>query len=509
MKCIIPGNNVKVFGRTIHCLSKIGEDLYIEPLDHGLALRTVNSSRSAYACFTFAPTFFYIYDDGRVLNSSQQIQDEDSAFKCKITMKSCLSVFKSLSTIEKTVEKCKIKLNNSDSRLTFTLYCKHGITKTYNLTYQETESLQAVFSKDLCPNKLVAQSRLLCDAVSNFQTSQEEISIIVSPERVSLKNYVDDEPDPTRVMHTEMCLLPEEFEDYTIGIDTEVTFCLKELRAILSFADSCGLQISVIFEMLGKPIVFCLDGEGVFEASFVLATLAEPSSTQNSAQQHQQQQQQSSISTSTQKTVQRHRTKETPIQARQQNKKPDNRSESSIKEIHRGTKPFQNRTTDLSKPSTSNTRKGAGDAKQSDETNRFLPKWNSGKEDVVARRPRDVVDEGDDNSNASSESFTFQGPVRQQDRGTKTVESVRSTTTTDKQDKPSSDTVGDLDQTTSDVDMPSDDDNDNEFEFIPSTPPAKKFKSIFFGSSQSQNTSQQVNIKPAVVLAEDTDEESD
>ena len=34
-----------------------------------------------------------------------------------------------------------------------------GIVKTYNLTYQETETLQAVFSKDLCPNHIVADAK--------------------------------------------------------------------------------------------------------------------------------------------------------------------------------------------------------------------------------------------------------------------------------------------------------------------------------------------------------------
>ena len=36
--------------------------------------------------------------------------------------------------------------------------------------------------------------RLLADAVVNFQTNQEEITLLITPEKISLKNYVDDEP---------------------------------------------------------------------------------------------------------------------------------------------------------------------------------------------------------------------------------------------------------------------------------------------------------------------------
>lgn len=37
------------------------------------------------------------------------------------------AVFKSLSSLEKTVEKCQIVLQEQKNRLTFTLHCKHGI----------------------------------------------------------------------------------------------------------------------------------------------------------------------------------------------------------------------------------------------------------------------------------------------------------------------------------------------------------------------------------------------
>ena len=272
MKCIIPSRCVKLFGRSIHCLSKIGDELFFEALKDGLALRTVNSSRSAYASFTFSKMFFYEYDQGCEYIDNSNPSD---LLKCKLTMKSCLSIFKSLATIEKTVDQCKIDFRPEECRLIFTLYCKHGITKTHNLTYQECESLQAVFSKDLCPNLIVAQSKVMQDAVANFPNSCEEITLVVCPEFVKLKNYVDDEPDPSKVVHTEMTLVPEEFDDIQIGVDTQVTFCLKELRAILSFSEFLNQPVSLHFEHAGRPIVFSLDSDSLYQGDFVMATLSE------------------------------------------------------------------------------------------------------------------------------------------------------------------------------------------------------------------------------------------
>ena len=42
--------------------------------------------------------------------------------------------------------------------------------------------------------------------------------------------YSFDADGSTRVSVTEVSLTPQEFDDYQIGVDVNVTFCLKELR---------------------------------------------------------------------------------------------------------------------------------------------------------------------------------------------------------------------------------------------------------------------------------------
>uniref|UniRef100_A0A452QG35 Cell cycle checkpoint control protein RAD9A n=1 Tax=Ursus americanus TaxID=9643 RepID=A0A452QG35_URSAM len=117
MKCLVTGGNVKVLGRAVHSLSRIGDELYLEPLEDGLSLRTVNSSRSAYACFLFAPLFFQQY---------QAAASGQEALRCKILMKSFLAVFRSLAMVEKSVERCCISLNGRSSRLVVQLHCRYG-----------------------------------------------------------------------------------------------------------------------------------------------------------------------------------------------------------------------------------------------------------------------------------------------------------------------------------------------------------------------------------------------
>ncbi|KAM3913193.1 cell cycle checkpoint control protein RAD9A [Leptodactylus fuscus] len=263
VKCVVTGTNIKVLGRAVHSLSRIGEELYFEPLDDGLFLRSVNSSRSAYACFTLTPLFFCTYE---VTGGTCQ---------CKIYMKSVLSVFRSLASLEKTVEKCVIRLNTASSRLVIQLFCKYGVTKTHNLSYQECESLQAVYNPELCPNVLRAQARLLSDAVVHFPVTLAEVTLSASPcGKVTLRNYVEEETDPGKAMLTELSLSREEFLDYQLQELREITFCLREFRGLLAFADSSGLPISIHFDSAGCPVVFAVD-DTVLEAHFVLATLSD------------------------------------------------------------------------------------------------------------------------------------------------------------------------------------------------------------------------------------------
>ncbi|XP_016426477.1 cell cycle checkpoint control protein RAD9A-like [Sinocyclocheilus rhinocerous] len=193
MDCVATGGNVKVLAKAIHSLSRIGEELYLEPMEDGLL---------------------------------------------------------------------------------------NWLLKTHNLSYQDCESLQAVFDKESCANVLQAQPRLMVDTVLHFPPSLEEVNLSVSSNRVWLRNHVEDDADSSRAMMTELCLSSEEFDHFAVGSQTSVTFCLKELRGLLVFAESSGLPVSMYFDEPGSPVILSVT-DSVLEANFVLATLSEDSHPKN------------------------------------------------------------------------------------------------------------------------------------------------------------------------------------------------------------------------------------
>ncbi|XP_004278054.1 cell cycle checkpoint control protein RAD9A isoform X4 [Orcinus orca] len=267
MKCLVTGSNVKVLGKAVHSLSRIGDELYLEPLEDGLSLRTVNSSRSAYACFLFAPLFFQQY---------QAATPGQDPLRCKILMKSFLSVFRSLAMLEKTVEKCCISLNGRSSRLVVQLYCKYGVRKTHNLSFQDCESLQAVFDPAVCPHVLCAPARVLGEAVLPFPPALAEVTLgIGRGHRIILRSYQEEADSTVKAMVTEMSIGGEDFQQLQAQEGVAITFCLKEFRGLLSFAESANLSLSIYFDGPGRPAIFAIK-DSLLDGHFVLATLSEP-----------------------------------------------------------------------------------------------------------------------------------------------------------------------------------------------------------------------------------------
>ncbi|XP_059486504.1 cell cycle checkpoint control protein RAD9A [Neocloeon triangulifer] len=274
MKCHIPSANVKVLGKAIQTLSKIGDELYVEPYAGGIHFRTVDSRRAAFASFNFDRSFFIHYSptnrDHQPSSSQSQAAEPEL---CKVPMKSCLAAFR---THNVNVEMCKIFFANHGQGgrvLVFQLCCRHSICKTYYVPVIQTESLQAHYNKDSTKNKLIAQSKLLIDALHSFNKNQDDITISVSSSRVILRNFTDASEAMKNTMRTELALESSEFDALQIGVETTITFNLRELRALLSFAEACNITVSGHFDTPGRPIVFCVTNQPSFEAQFVLATM--------------------------------------------------------------------------------------------------------------------------------------------------------------------------------------------------------------------------------------------
>ncbi|CAH8615730.1 unnamed protein product, partial [Dicrocoelium dendriticum] len=261
MKLSFHQTELKVFIRCINSLGKLGQEIYFDWTSDGLVLKTVNSSRSAYAAVTFKHNFFVKVTD---IESS-------SSLRFKIPSRSCSNVFKLSSTLERTVQKCRILLTSNATVLVVQFFCKYGIVKTFNMSIIECEHLEAVCSPEQSANHLVLSTKVLCEVLQNFRQSSEEITVVLRDGECNFQNYVL-HGDPTGIS-TQLPLSATEFDSYLVTFPCDLTFCQKELRALLGFCDLISPALRIYCDRPGRPVVFACTHETRLSARFVLATL--------------------------------------------------------------------------------------------------------------------------------------------------------------------------------------------------------------------------------------------
>lgn len=107
----------------------------------------------------------------------------------------------------------------------------------------------------------------------------------MTSESLIIKNFGDTPTDLSRIIRSQVTIKPFEFSSYTIGTDTNITFTMKEFRALLGFAEGLNLPVQLHFEITGKPAVFIVHNGTTIEAHFVLATSKPDIATQYTSQQ--------------------------------------------------------------------------------------------------------------------------------------------------------------------------------------------------------------------------------
>ncbi|XP_050457236.1 cell cycle checkpoint control protein RAD9B isoform X2 [Cataglyphis hispanica] len=193
---------------------------------------------------------------------------------------SAMTVFKSAHTLDKQVENCHIHLEVDSCNLVFILKYKNGVNKSHLSPILDPEKLQASYTKAGMTNELTSRARTLVDALQNFPQNLIEITLEITLHKLFLRNYVDDASVMVNTTRTQLSFGVGEFDRYIMGNETTITFCLKEVRALLTFSESIGIPININFETAGRPMLLTLKNLG-FEANLLLSTLSPDSDSQS------------------------------------------------------------------------------------------------------------------------------------------------------------------------------------------------------------------------------------
>nr|XP_037278572.1 LOW QUALITY PROTEIN: cell cycle checkpoint control protein RAD9A-like [Rhipicephalus microplus] len=259
MKYTIPASNVKLFGRAVQTLTKVGDEVYVIADERTLSLKAFSASRSSYMCFSFERNFL------------AQAEVESEGYRGKLSARSSLLAFRSVQTLDRTVEEVHRRVDLAIRQLV-ALRFRRGLTKRFWLPLIEYEELQFSFRADSYARSVCGQAKLLSDVLGNFPVNVPEVTLRLSPDRLDCL-HAPEGADTQRSVRTSVSVQAAELDDLQCSGDVaELTVCLRGLRAALGFFE--GLTVRLQLDEPGMPLVGRLDGVPGLEATYVAATLA-------------------------------------------------------------------------------------------------------------------------------------------------------------------------------------------------------------------------------------------
>lgn len=181
------------FYDALTCLSKFSEFLSLEARYGQLSLAALNLSKSAYASFTFEKEeFFLLYEYDALTRAGDR-------FSCSILNKALASIFRGRlgdsRTGEGAIERCQTVFEDGadgeECRLVVKLIYRQGVTKTFRLTYEAAEMMQAVFDKSRATNNWRASGRMLKEFAEHFGPKTEQLDITSKEDQATLTSYTE------------------------------------------------------------------------------------------------------------------------------------------------------------------------------------------------------------------------------------------------------------------------------------------------------------------------------
>merc|ERR1739844_67010 len=142
-------------------------------------------------------------------------------------MRSILMGFNRLNVLEKTVLQMHIHVLPNESKVKIQLICKYSVTKLYTFPFIESERLEMYREISNEGDTFSCQAKVLNEAVVNFLKNQEEVTMIASPNKFVMKNYISSNPKENQTaVHTELTMHPNEFQSFDVNSDCSITYCL-------------------------------------------------------------------------------------------------------------------------------------------------------------------------------------------------------------------------------------------------------------------------------------------
>lgn len=188
------------------------------------------------------------------------------------------------------IEKCEVSFQDDPSRpecrLLVKLICRHGVLKTYKLTYEEVELMAPIFDRDMARNRWTISSRLMMEYMVHFGPKAEQFDISSDNGRASFTSFTEKVMDGKEIlkmaMHTNIALDTSDFELWDAEEKIHIAVSLKDIKAIVTHAGSLNASLSAFYSDPGRPLQLAYEHDGM-KCEFTLMTMADVRASQTFA----------------------------------------------------------------------------------------------------------------------------------------------------------------------------------------------------------------------------------
>jgi len=314
MDCILPGHSIRQFCSAITALSRVGDDLYIEfDPTSGLALRSLNDAKSAYACARFEPGFFErcttsptneeARNGSRKRNRDDASQESSTRFACRVPFRALAIVIRP----RKNVLSLRVFNETIDSALYLSFQFQvqeeeHDYIVTHQVKAASARGVAAVAPIDDA-SELQCLPHTLSQLLDPLpETNNAALALRKSSDAASAYSFYEDEQKNVKTqdkdaavsasrLKSETAVGKDEFlvfdfrsdraiaSDVPQNVNDEVVlvFPLTQAKALLKMCKQISsteqeLPMTMYFHWGGRPLVFSTE-TGPFSVQLVLATL--------------------------------------------------------------------------------------------------------------------------------------------------------------------------------------------------------------------------------------------
>ena len=242
--------------------------------------------------------------------SSDQAVDDSQAL---------LSVFKGRladsRSGEGVVERCEASIEDENDevqcRLVIKMFCQQGtrmldivlafltasgVIKTYQLTYESVEVMQAIFDRTRASNRWKIQAKMMREYADYFGPKTEQLDICYDQEQVILTSYTEKivhgkgraiRKDNHKIfgltaflevlkqpLQTAVTIDPADFEEFDAQQSLHITISVRDFRAIIVHADTLLATVTALYSYPTQPLQFSYSGDGM-RCEFTLMTIGD------------------------------------------------------------------------------------------------------------------------------------------------------------------------------------------------------------------------------------------